>query len=83
MLAAFVCTIIGLVLGFAQSLLAGVYAKSWSGGTGILWGIVCGTISFFSAIFLGWNGAYITFLLPCVLGGLTVLSIELDRERPP
>lgn len=82
MLAPLVCALTGFILGILQSLFAGIYARSWSGGTGILWGIICGVVSLVAAIFLSWKGAYVAVLLPAGLGVLTALSIRRDRERP-
>ena len=81
MVATLACGAIGCLLGFLQSLLVGIYGRSWSGGTGALWGIISGAVSAILAGFLGWNGMYAAVLLPTTVGAVSILSVFHDRQR--
>lgn len=49
-----VAAIAGATFAFTQSLIAGKIAKTWSGGTGIVWGLIISVPSCISAIWIGW-----------------------------
>ena len=72
---AFIC---GFVLGFTQSLGTGLVAKSWSGGTGILWGLIVGVVSALAAFWIGWQAIWVAFGISLVVFLASVFSIKKD-----
>jgi hypothetical protein len=78
-----VCGVLGCVLGILQSLLTGVNARSWSGGTGLLWGLLIGILSVVAAAIVGWLGLLIAIGVPALIGLATFVDMARDRNRPP
>ena len=78
-----IIALIGLVLGFLQSLLAGIYARSWDGGTGILWGLIIAVPSGIAAAWLGWDAIWMAAALALIVLVLSLLSIYRDKKRVP
>jgi hypothetical protein len=82
MFAVLICTITGFAIGFLQSLLVGIYAKSWAGGTGLLWGLIVGAIAMVASMIVGWGGIYVATIFPIVIGILSAIFIARDQFRP-
>lgn len=59
--------LLGLVLGFSQSLAVGVRAGTWDGGTGCVWGLLVGVVSAVAAFWLGWKAAWVAVCFSILL----------------
>jgi hypothetical protein len=76
-----VVLLFGFALGFLQSLATGIYAGSWSVGTGVLWGIIIAVPSGIAAIWLGWYSLLIVAVVAGFVLALSVMSIFRDRRK--
>jgi len=73
----FIC---GAALGLLQSLLVGMRAKRWEGGTGILWGVIIGLLSGISALWLGWHGLIVAIAVATVVLALSLISVSRGKR---
>jgi len=73
----FIC---GAALGILQSLLVGMRAKRWEGGTGILWGLIIGLLSGISTLWLDWHGFTVAIALATVVLVLSLISISRGKR---
>jgi hypothetical protein len=76
-----VALIAGFLLGGLQSFIAGLMARSWGGGTGILWGIIIAVPSAIAAVWLGWYAPIVASVISLLVFALTALSIHRDRGQ--
>ncbi len=72
---------IGFVFGFSQSLLVGIKAGSWSGGTGILWGIIIGIPSSITSVWIGWAGVWVTLIFSLLVFVASMISVSRDLNK--
>ena len=74
-----VAFLVGVIAGFGQSLAVGIRSDRWEGGTGILWGLIVGTISAISAIWLKWNAIIFAILVSLLVLVWSFWSIKRNR----
>lgn len=71
----------GFILGFIQSFIVGIFARSWSGGTGCLWGIIIGPVSGVFAYFFDWWGMLFAATLSLIIFASSIGSVLNDRKN--
>jgi hypothetical protein len=69
------------LLGVLQSLAIGRFAGRWDGGTGLLWAVVLGVVTFVVATILPRFGVVTAFGAPLLVAGYSAVSIVLDGRR--
>jgi hypothetical protein len=83
MLMAILCYLLaGFGLGVFQSFLVGLAARSWTGGTGLLWGSIIALTSGVIAMFLGWWGIVVATALPVLVGLASAVSLHASFQDP-
>lgn len=80
-IAALCVAVVGSMLGFIQSLLVGLYAGSWDGGTGLLWGSIVGLLSLLLAFWLQWHGMWGAVLIAGLIGTVSGWQVYVDKGR--
>jgi hypothetical protein len=70
-----VSTVFGFLLGAGQSLAVGLYAGSWDGGTGLVWGFVVALPAGLAAVAVGWWGIAVAAALAVSVGAASALTV--------
>ncbi len=78
----FAATFAGIVFGFLQSFVVGLFARSWSGGIGAMWGLIIAVPSAVSAVWAGWYAIILALILASLTFVLSAFSIYRDHSRP-